>query len=283
MAGSEGRRCAQGCFLCSVVIASPCRHFADTGCEDHPALSDRRPVVRYDEGMDAGQIVELFDQQAAGYDQQWSRTAPIRECLYLLLEPLLADRPANARVLCVGVGTGLEMARLATTFPGWSFTAVEPSGRMLEACRQRAREQGFEDRCAFHEGFLDSLPAGEPFDLATCFLVSQFIVDRVQRAGFFAGIAARLREGGVLASSDLAADVSAPAYDVLLPAWLRMMSAAEVPAEAVERIRLAYTRDVAVLPPHEVASIIVSGGFEQPVNFFQAGLIHAWLSRRAAH
>lgn len=230
--------------------------------------------------MDATQIVELFDQQAAGYDQQWSRTAPIRECLFLLLEPLLADRPSNARVLCVGVGTGVELARLADTFPGWTFTAVEPSGRMLEACRQRAREQGFEDRCVFHQGFLDSLPVGELFDAATCFLVSQFIVDRSQRVGFFAGIAARLREGGVLASSDLAADVSSSAYHVLLPAWLRMMSAAEVPAEAIERIRVAYTRDVAVLSPGDVASIILESGFERPVNFFQAGLIHAWLSRR---
>lgn len=123
-------------------------------------------------------------------------------------------------------------------------------------------------------------PEGAPFDAATCFLVSQFLVDRAERVRFFAGIAGRLRAGGLLASSDLAADVASPQYEVLLPAWMRMMSAADVSAEAIERIRIAYTRDVAVLPPGEVADIIKAGGFEPPTLFFQAGLIHAWVSRR---
>lgn len=232
--------------------------------------------------MQPDDIVALFDQQAAGYDRQWARTAPIRDCLYLLLEPLLADLPADARVLCVGAGTGQEMAHLARRFPGWRFTAVEPSGAMLEACRQRAVDAGFADRCGFHHGFLESLPAGAPFDAATCFLVSQFIVDERQRERFFAGIAARLREGGLLASSDLAAETASPAYEVLLPGWTRMMAAADVPAEAIARIRAAYETDVAVLPPGRVAALIAAGGFAPPVRFFQAGLIHAWLSRRAA-
>ena len=85
----------------------------------------------------------------------------------------------------------------------------------------------------------------------------------------------------MLASSDLAADVASPQYEVLLPAWLRMMAAAEVSPEAIERIRVAYTRDVGVLPPDDVASIITAGGFDDPTLFFQAGLIHAWRSRRA--
>ena len=230
--------------------------------------------------MHASDLISLFDQQAAGYDRQWAKTAPIRDCLYLLLEPLFAGLPADARVLCVGVGTGVEMAHLARVFPRWTFTAVEPSGAMLEACRRRAEAEGFAARCRFHDGFLDSLPNEAPFDAATCFLVSQFLVDRAERVRFFAGIAGRLRAGGLLASSDLAADVASPQYEVLLPAWMRMMSAADVSAEAIERIRIAYTRDVAVLPPGEVADIIKAGGFEPPTLFFQAGLIHAWVSRR---
>jgi tRNA (cmo5U34)-methyltransferase len=230
--------------------------------------------------MGPDDLVSLFDQQAQGYDAQWARTAAIRDCLYLLLDPLLADLPPDARILCVGVGTGIEMAHLAQVFPRASFTAVEPSGAMLAVCRARAESEGFAARCVFHEGFLDSLRADGPFDAATCFLVSQFITDRVERSRFFRGIAGHLREGGVLASSDLAADVASPAYDILLPAWMRMMANADVPEDALERIRAAYRRDVAVLPPTEVASIIAAGGFHPPVQFFQAGLIHAWLARR---
>src|SRR5690606_12507615 len=137
-----------------------------------------------------------FDQQAAGYDRQWAKTAPIRDCLYFLLEPLLAPLPAEARVLCVGVGTGQEMAHLAAAHPGWSFTAVEPSGAMLEACRQRADAEGFATRCRFHHGFLETLPADAPYDAATCFLVSQFITARAERVRFFSCIASRLRPAG---------------------------------------------------------------------------------------
>jgi tRNA (cmo5U34)-methyltransferase len=230
--------------------------------------------------MDQDQIKALFDQQAAGYDAQWAKTAPIRECLHLLLDAQFAALPADARILCVGLGTGAELAHMAVKQPGWRFTAVEPSGAMLAQCRRRAEAGGFADRCEFHEGYLDSLPAGAAHDAATCFLVSQFILDHAARAAFFAGIAARLKVGGLLASTDLASDVALPEYDVLLAAWMRMMAAAEVSAEAMARMRRAYAQDVGVLPPAEVAAIIAAGGFELPVQFFQAGLIHGWVSRR---
>jgi tRNA (cmo5U34)-methyltransferase len=71
-------------------------------------------------------------------------------------------------------------------------------------------------------------------------------------------------------------------YEALLHVWLNIMEAADVTPERLERMRAAYTNDVAVLPPAAVASIIESGGFEAPVQFFQAGLLHAWFSKRAS-
>ncbi len=47
-------------------------------------------------------------------------------------------------------------------------------------------------------------------------------------------------------------------------------------------MKAAYAKDVAILPPADVASIIESGGFEAPVQFFQAGLIHAWFAKRVS-
>jgi tRNA (cmo5U34)-methyltransferase len=75
--------------------------------------------------------------------------------------------------------------------------------------------------------------------------------------------------------------VGSPAYEALLNVWLKMMAAADIPPEGLEQMRAAYARDVAILPPATVASIIESGGFEKPVQFYQAGLIHAWFSVRA--
>lgn len=228
------------------------------------------------------ELKALFDQQAASYDAQWAKTAPIRHCLHLLLGSAFAELPQDAKVLCVGVGTGDELIYLASRNPGWSFTAVEPSGAMLDVCRQRTEQEGVASRCNFHEGYLDSLPASGEFDAATCFLVSQFILDESERRAFFRGVAERLVPNGLLASSDLASDIETPEYAVLLHAWMNMMSAADISPEALERVRKAYANDVGVLPPAHVVSIIKSGGFELPVQFFQAGLIHAWLSKRAA-
>src|SRR5690606_41092059 len=59
----------------------------------------------------------------------------------------------------------------------------------------------------FHRGYLDSLPASNAFNAATCLLVSQFMLDREARSGFFREIAQRLKPGAILVSSDLASDV----------------------------------------------------------------------------
>lgn len=228
------------------------------------------------------EIKALFDQQAAGYDKQWAGMAPIREALYLLLDALFIDLPADARILCVGTGTGVEIAHMAERFPGWRFTALDPSGAMLEVCRQRAEHGGFAERSDFHEGYLDTLAPGAAYDGATCFLVSQFLLEPAVRTGFFGQIAQRLKPGGLLASADLAADIQSPAYEVLLSGWMTLMSAAGVDAQMLERARAAYARDVAVLPAQQVAGIIQAAGFEAPVQFFQAGLMHGWVSRREA-
>lgn len=230
--------------------------------------------------MDKEQLQALFDQQAAGYDKQWAGMAAIRECLYLLLGSLLHGLPDNARILCVGVGTGTELAYLAERFPGWSFTAVDPSPAMLEVCRQRAQQGGFLARCEFHQGYLDTLAVQPGHDGATCLLVSQFLLDPLARRAFFGEIAGRMNPGGLLVNVDLACDTRAPVYPPLLASWMTLMAAARVPAQVLEQARAAYARDVAILPPAEVAGLIEAGGFEAPMQFFQAGLMHGWCGQR---
>ena len=230
--------------------------------------------------MQREELQANFDQQAASYDRQWTRLAPVRDGLHLLVSAVFSDLPDDARILCVGAGTGAEITYLANKFPQWRFTAVEPSAPMLEVCRRRAKEHGIATRCVFHEGYLDSFPPSKPFDAATSLLVSQFILEPEARSDFFRSIAERLRPGGYLASADLASDTGSATYQSLLDVWLRMMKAADVAPEMVERLRVAYGRDVAVLPPEKVCAIIASGGFEPPIQFFQGGLIHAWYSKR---
>ena len=60
----------------------------------------------------------VFDQKAASsYDQRWAKLAPIRDSLDLFIRAILSELPADARILCVGVGTGSELTTLAQAFP----------------------------------------------------------------------------------------------------------------------------------------------------------------------
>jgi tRNA (cmo5U34)-methyltransferase len=225
-----------------------------------------------------------FDQSRADlYDARMVPIAPIFDALHLLVRIAFADLRPDARILCVGVGTGAELLALAKAFPGWSFTAVEPSAPMLDKCILKARELGISARCTFHQGYIDSLVNPEPFDAATSFLVSHFITDRSARVGFFQQIATRLKPGGYLASADNSADMDSVEFENLTPFWKKMMVHTGGEKTAVENFADAFRKHVAVLPPVEVAGIIEDGGFDPPTLVFQSLLIHAWIAKRAQY
>lgn len=232
--------------------------------------------------MDKKQLESTFDQQSSSYDSQWQKLSAFREGLHVLVASLFRSFPEQARILCVGAGTGAEIHYLSDRFPGWTFAAVEPSAGMVSAARERAEKFGYASRCMFHNGYLETLPDQGPFNGATCFLVSQFLVDKGERVQFFRQISKRLSFGGFLASSDLAADTGSANHTSLMEVWLRTMAQADLSADRIQQMKDAYARDVAILPPGEVSSLIASAGFEQPVQLYQAGLIHAWYARRVA-
>lgn len=217
---------------------------------------------------------------ASEYDRRFEKTAPLRDALHLFVSAIFAELPAKARILCVGAGTGAEILKLAASFPGWHFVAVEPSKPMLDLCRSKAEAAGIASRCEFHEGYLDSLPSGEAFDAATSLLVSHFILERTSRMQYFQGIAQHLRPGGLLASADLCADLASAVYQEDLEIWMALMQQAGQTAEQVQNLRTAYGSAVSLIPPEALRELIAEAGFQPPVQFLQTGLIHAFRTRK---
>ena len=79
-------------------------------------------------------------------------------------------------------------------------------------------------RCDFHESFIDTLPARELFDAATCLLVSQFILQAEARSEFFNQMARRLRPQGILIHAEIAFDTASPVFEKLFEVWVREMT-----------------------------------------------------------
>lgn len=216
------------------------------------------------------------EKQADRYD----KLAPMKQSLHLLMRLLLSGLAEDARVVCVGAGTGAELLMLASAFSGWRFTVVEPAEATLAICRQRAEQAGITPRCIFHCGTLDTLTPGEPFAAATAILVSHFLTEPESLAAFFTEIARRLCPDGIFINAAFASDMSTEAFESLLSVWTTMLAAAGLPPEQVTGFQRSLGRGVSVLPPSELAACIAASGFSSPVLFCQTLLIHAWCARR---
>ncbi|MEZ4222465.1 MAG: class I SAM-dependent methyltransferase [Polyangiaceae bacterium] len=219
--------------------------------------------------------VAFDEEHAANYDKNFEKLAAFKDALHILTRAALSDLPDGARVLCVGAGTGAELLYLAEAFPSWTFTALDLAAPMLDVCRRRVEQAGIGERCTFHVGPIASLREPEPFDVATSFLVSQFVLDRGERAAFFKEIARRLRKGGRLVSADLVGKVDAAPSD-LLDIWLRVMQYNGATPEKLEGLLEAFRTAVAIVPEANVMQLIEGAGFETPTRIFQVGMIHAW-------
>lgn len=215
--------------------------------------------------------------KAAAYDAARAPLAAMYGALHLCADAALSPLGEEARLLCVGAGTGDEIVHLALAHPAWTFAVVEPSPDMAALCREKARLAGIDTRCEFFEGYVDLVPEAESFDGALCLLVSYFLLDPVKRAALFTAIARRVRPGGYLINAELTADVSGPEYVVLRDAWVAMHRAA-----GLGMTPDYLGRDVAVSSTAEVEEMLRGAGFTEPTRIYQALLISAWQSRAAA-
>lgn len=226
-------------------------------------------------------VARFFDQQAAAsYDQRQSRLAPITENLHFLISLVLKDLPDQARILCVGVGTGAEIVKLANAYPGWTFTGIDPSADMLKKCSARVEHNQLASRVELFHGYLPDLPQSEPYDAVLCLLVTHFLKDRDDRRRMFQDMGRRLKSNGYLINADISGDLNAPEFPNLLEKWKTMSMLAGSTAEQVAKISQTWKEHISVLPPGQIEELIRQAGFSMPVIFFQSLFICAWYSRK---
>ncbi|WP_454759010.1 class I SAM-dependent methyltransferase [Caulobacter segnis] len=217
----------------------------------------------------------FFNQEMAdAYDRRNSALAPISDNLHFLLRLVLADLPADARVLCVGVGTGAEILSLAKAYPGWSFVGIDPSEEMLAVGRHRLEQAGVLQRCELLQGYVQDAPR-DGFDAVVSLLVAHFI-KREDRPAFYAAIHDRLKPGGRFASAEISGDLDAPQFPEMLEDWKQVQVLMGATPESLAKLG-GMMRDVlGVLTPTETEGLWKAAGFRKPIPFFQAFMIRGW-------
>ncbi len=213
------------------------------------------------------------------YDANNLRLSPIADNLHFLISLLLRDLPQDARILCVGVGTGTEILRLAEAHPSWHFTGVDPSPAMLEVCAEKLSRQGVAARCNLSEGYISDIPVDTKYDAVLCLLVTHFIQDP-QRLGIYQQMAERLIEGGQIVVAEIAGDMDAANFDEKLKSWMAIQDLNGNQQRSPEEIKALLSQRLLLLAPEKTEELIARAGFAAPMRFFQSFLIHAWQATR---
>ncbi len=217
---------------------------------------------------------------SASYDERHQRMAPITDNLHFLIGLILKNFPTDANILCVGVGTGAEIIKLAEDHPSWRFTGIDPSADMLDVCRTQLEKNGMASRVELFRGYLAEFSGTGTFDAVLCLFVTQFVKDSHERQKLFDSMAERIKPKGYLINAELSNDMSSPQFHDLLDKWKTLQLATGSTEEQVAKILQAWQEHVSILPPASIESFLHQSGFSMPIQFFQSFLLHAWYSQK---
>lgn len=218
------------------------------------AFSDPDAVARYAEGP--VRLVPGF------HDLQRMAGLLLAECA-----------PADASILVLGAGGGLELKAFSERYPGWTFDGVDPSAEMLKLATRTLGPLAARTR--LHEGYIDDAPPG-PFDGAACLLTLHFIPED-ERRRTLSQIHRRLRPGAPL----VVAHHSFP-QGAAKQTWLKRYAAfavsSGVPTADAERAIAAIGKRLPVLSPERDAALLVEAGFKDVEQFYAGFSFRGWVA-----
>lgn len=220
-------------------------------------------------------VIDHFTDAARAYDERNRQLAPIADNMHFLIRLILKNAPVQARVLCVGVGTGAEILSLSKSFPEWTFVGVDPSIGMLDVCRERLNNAGVLNRCELIHGYVHDVPPGENFDAALSILVAHF-VRREDRLNFYQAMCDRLCTNGILINTEISFDLDSPEFPLMLKNWEEVQLMMGGTPESLANLSVQLREMLSVLSPIETESLLNQSGIHLPVRFFQAFMISGW-------
>lgn len=222
-------------------------------------------------------FVEMFDdpEAVARYQDGPRRFVPGLTSLHRMSAILLAEEtPADAHLLVLGAGGGMELKAFAEAQPGWRFTGIDPAAKMLDLARKTLGP--LSNRTTLIEGYAQDAPDG-PFDAAACLLTLHFL-PFAQRIETAAQIHKRLRPGAPF----VVAHSSFPQAPEQRSRWLARYAAFAVASGAdpdqAENARAAVEADLQMLSPDQDEDVLRRAGFTDITPFYAAFSWRGWVA-----
>ncbi|HZZ35942.1 MAG TPA: class I SAM-dependent methyltransferase [Caulobacteraceae bacterium] len=214
-------------------------------------------------------------EQVARYAEGPPRFVPGFADLHRMTEILLAERaPADARVLVVGAGGGLELRALAQSREDWRFVGVDPSAEMLKLAIETLGPLA--PRAELIEGYVDDAPGG-PFDAATCLLTLHFL-DAAERRRTLAEIHRRLKPGAPLVAIHASFPQGAGEREQWLARYAAFAVSHGVEPERAATMRRTVAANLCMLSPEADAAILLEAGFRDVTGFYAAFTWRGWVA-----
>lgn len=227
------------------------------------------------------QVFNFDTDFGARYDEFVRTFVPGYESMFnMTLALLQTELGPKAKVLVVGSGTGNELVTFGKAMPGWTFTAVEPSPRMMGQCQVKLEKAALTDRVELHEGYLDNLPPGELFDAATLILVLHFVPDNGSQYGLLRGISQRLKRGGTFILVQHHGDTQSVAFHHMLSAWTNYHILRGMPPERANQLFEEASKTHHFVPEARTLDLLNSAGFGEVERFYTAFITGGWLARK---
>lgn len=223
------------------------------------------------------QMIANFNDPAAvaQYTEGPVRFVPAYAELHRMTAILLGERaPADASVLVLGAGGGMELKALAEAHVRWRFEGVDPASEMLKLAERTLGS--LLPRVELREGYIEDASEG-PFDAAACLLTLHFLA-REERVRTAAEIRRRLKPGAPF----VAAHSSFPQDEGSRPQWLSRYAAYAVAAgadpEMAEKARAGVAAHLDLLTPEDDEAVLREAGFSGVAMFYAAFTWRGWVA-----
>lgn len=221
-------------------------------------------------------MTPFSDPQAlTDYAERSTRLVPGLADVHRMAALLLAERaPADARVLVVGAGGGMELKAFASAHPGWRFDGVDPSAPMLELAR--ATLGPLAARVTLQQGVVEAAPEG-PFDAAACLLTLHFLaLDERRRT--LEQMHRRLRPGAPLVLMHLSFPQAAGKRALWLSRYAAFAEASGVDAEKARNAAATIDERLPILTPGQDETLLREAGFTDITVFYIGLAFRGWVA-----